>query len=122
MNVKNAWSLRNLYLYVVCLITLVMTIVATVNVVRAIVDLAYPNPGYYMTVPAVPVDGKATPDPAQLQQQQEIQRQQEENQRQQATRNAVLNLVGSGAMLIVAGPVYVYHWRKIERESASPAS
>jgi hypothetical protein len=121
MNIKNTWSLRNLYLYIVCLITLVMVIVATVNLVRAVVDLAYPNPGYYLAV-ATPVDGKTPADPAQLQQQQEIQRQQEENQRQQATRNAVLNLVGSGAMLVVAEPVYIYHWRKIEREQTSPAS
>jgi hypothetical protein len=28
----------------------------------------------------------------------------------------VLSLVGNGAMLLLAGPLYLYHWRKIEHE------
>jgi hypothetical protein len=110
MNTQNTWSLRNLYLYLVCLITLIMVIFSAVNVVRAVIDLAYPDPGYYMPVPVAP-DGKpSSSDQAQIQQQQQ------DIQRQQTTRNAVLSLVGSGTMLLLAGPLWIYHWRKIERK------
>jgi hypothetical protein len=111
MAIRNAWSLRNVYLYVVCLITLVMVIFSAVNLVRAGVELAYPDPGYYSPVIVAP-DGKGTVDPAESAKQQEY-------GRRQATRGAVLNLVGSAAMLLLAGPLYVYHWRKIERETAA---
>jgi hypothetical protein len=112
MTVRSTWSLRSLYLYAVCLITLVMVIFSAVGFVRAVVSLVYPDPGYYATIPIAP-DGKGLADPAQYAQEQQ---KQQENQRQQATRQAVLSLVGNGAMLLLAGPLYLYHWRKIEHE------
>jgi hypothetical protein len=36
-------------------------------------------------------------------------------------RYAVLSLVGNAAMLFIAGPLYIYHWRKIEVEHAEAA-
>ena len=112
MSVHSTWSLRNLYLYLVCLITLIMVIFSSVNLVRSVIELAYPDPGYYFAVPISP-DVKTPIDQAQLEQQQR------DNQRQQATRNSVLSLVGSGTMLLVAGPLWIYHWRKIERKTSN---
>ncbi|MHB0877193.1 MAG: hypothetical protein ACYC5O_14240 [Anaerolineae bacterium] len=114
MTVKNTWSLRNVYLYVVCLITLVMVIFASVSFVRAVVGLIYPDPGYYNLMPRS-IDGTSDYDPADLERAQQ-------NQRDQSMRQVVLSLVGNGAMLLLAGPLYVYHWRKIEREVAPPSS
>jgi hypothetical protein len=114
MNTQNAWSLRNLYLYLVCLITLVIVIFSSVNLVRAVIELAYPDPGYYIAMPAAP-DGKTSFDQAQVQQQQE-------SQQKQTTRNSVLGLVSSGTLLLVAGPLWIYHWRKIERKVNNLAS
>lgn len=103
---KDRWSLRNIYLYLVCLITLIMVIVAVVGLVRSTVELVYPDPGYFAE-PAK--DG----DDGRTQEQIDAERKyQEESSR----RYAILNLVGNGAMLLVAGPLYVYHWRKIEVE------
>ena len=114
MVAKNAWSLRNMYLYLVCLITLVMVIFSAVGLVRSLVSLAYPDPGWYMAVPKSP-EGVPQVDPAEAARQQE-------NQRQQAERQAVISAVGNGAMLLLAGPLYAYHWRKIEHGgSASQA-
>ena len=112
MSGKARWSLRNIYLYLVCLITLIMIIVAAVNGVRAIVELVYPDPGgYYMDRPVV-VDetGKETVIDEEVLQ--------EERDRQQASerRWSVLSLVTNVAMLAIAGPLYLYHWRKIETE------
>ncbi len=115
MHPTSAWSLRNIYLYVVCLITLVMVILATVQVVRSAVELIYPEPEQ-PSVPRLVAPGERPIDPeaeAQLAEEQRA------VQRQWNVRNAVLNLVRNGAMLLVAGPLYLYHWRKIEREAAA---
>ncbi|MRR12229.1 hypothetical protein EG835_07135 [bacterium] len=104
--VTDRWSLRNIYLYLVCLITLIMVIVATVGLVRSTVELVYPDPGYYSEPIKEGADGRT-------EEQIEAERKyQEESSR----RYAILNLVGNGAMLLVAGPLYIYHWRKIEVE------
>ncbi|KAF0208756.1 MAG: hypothetical protein Q8S43_06835 [Actinomycetota bacterium] len=105
---KDRWSLRNIYLYLVCLITLIMVIVAAVNAVRATVELVYPDPGYGYSVPAEK-GGTSGMTQAEIDKQNAA-------QLEQSRRQAVLNLVGAAAMLIIAGPLYVYHWRKIETE------
>lgn len=113
---EDRWSLRNIYLYLVCLITLIMVIVAVVGLVRSSVELLYPDPGFYPE-PVKVEDGGLTEEQI---------KDQREQQEASSRRYAILNLVGNVAMLVVAGPLYVYHWRKIEgehvpsRESATP--
>ena len=104
---KDRWSLRNIYLYLVCLITLIMVIIAVVGLVQNTVRLLYPDVGYYET--PVKVDGESEMT------EEEIQRQQE-HQAELARQQAIYQLVGNVAMLLVAGPLYIYHWRKIEVE------
>lgn len=107
------WSLRNIYLYLVCLITLIMVIVGTVGIIRSGVELLYPDPGAYMSQP---LDAKGQPaSDAEWKKQQEL-------QQAQNTRYAVLNLVGNVALVVIAGPLYVYHWRKIESEKFEPVA
>ena len=104
---SSRWSLRNIYLYLVCLITLIMVIVAVVGLVQNTVRLLYPEVGYYYSEPVKEgADGMTAAD---------IAKQQKLDQ-QRAQQQAVYNLVGNIAMLLVAGPLYVYHWRKIEVE------
>ncbi|MDO8848980.1 MAG: hypothetical protein Q7W51_11405 [Coriobacteriia bacterium] len=105
---KDRWSLRNIYLYLVCLITLIMVIVSVVGVVRSAVELAYPDPGYYYDVPKE--EGGSSERTAE-----DIEAERE-SQEAQSRRYAIIELVGNAAMLLVAGPLYVYHWRKIEVE------
>lgn len=106
------WSLRNIYLYLVCLITLIMVIVAVVGLVRSTVELLYPDPGYYSSAPMKGEDGRTAED---IEKEQEF-------QRASSRRYAIINLVGNVAMLLVAGPLYVYHWRKIEVEHVERTS
>jgi len=111
MTNKTIWSPRRVYLYLVSLITLVMMIVATVSLARAVVELVYPEPGVeYPVRLAVPGESPVAPevDERELQRQREI-------QERWAQRRAVISLVGNATMLLVAGPLYRYHWRKIEK-------
>ena len=103
-------TLRTAYLYLVCLVTLIMTIFAAVDVVRNVSRLAYPDPGYY----GYEVAEKAGDETGE----EELARQ-EERARESSRRQAVQSIVGSGAMLLVAVPVYLYHWRRVQEDSTS---
>jgi hypothetical protein len=107
MATGDRFSLRNIYLYLVCLITLIIVIFSAVSLVRGVVELLWPDPGYYGYTEPVKEGEGLTEEELAAQRQAAI-----ESQR----RNAVLGLVSSGTALIIAGPLYVYHWRKIERE------
>lgn len=109
---QDRWSLRNIYLYLVCLITLIMVIVGSVGLVRGVVELVYPDP-YVSGYMERPIEGKGEDGMSD-----------EEWERQQklgadsSRRYAILSLVGNGALVLIAGPLYFYHWRKIEVEHA----
>lgn len=115
MAVTERVSLRNLYLYLVCLITLVVSLFAAVQLVRSVVELFYPDRGYYYAEPAV-VDGK---DEGISKAEQKRQRDIAE---EQSRRQAVLGIVGSGTTLLIAGPLYLYHWRRVQHELAARPS
>lgn len=103
------WSLRNIYLYIVCLITLIMVIVGAAGTVRTIVEFVYPDPGGGMFYPSKTEPAKREAELAEFEKQQEL-------QRAQSTRQSALSLAGNLALVVIAGPLYVYHWRKIEAE------
>ncbi|MHB1136011.1 MAG: hypothetical protein ACYCXR_05780 [Coriobacteriia bacterium] len=102
------WSLRNIYLYIVCLITLIMVIVGAAGTVRTIVEFIYPDPGgsFY---PYKVEPEKREAEIAEFEKQEAL-------QRAQSTRQSALNLAGNVALVVIAGPLYIYHWRKIEGE------
>ena len=112
MGVGDRTTLRSLYLYVVCLVTLIIVIFSTVSVVRNAVQLLYPDPGYAgFASPAQPANQGFPTGQAQALQN----RQQQASQRHEA----VLGLVGSGALLVLAGPIYFFHWRRVKLELPS---
>ncbi len=106
MAVQDRLTLRNAYLYLVCLITLVVSLFAAVSLVRSAVGIFYPDPGYYGYYEAPP--GEEISD-------EQIARQQELGERSQQ-RQEVLSLVGSATTLLIAGPLYLYHWRRVQAE------
>ena len=103
-------TLRNVYLYLVCLITLVVSLFAAVSLVRSSVGVFYPDPGYYGYYP-----DPASPDGGPSEE--EVARQ-EELAKDSQRRQEVLSLVGSATTLLIAGPLYVYHWRRVQSELA----
>jgi hypothetical protein len=107
MTVQERFTLRNMYLYLICLITLVISIFAAVNLVRSAVELLYPDPGFYASEGREPTIT------------QEEQQRREAAARDSQRRQAVLGLVGSGTTLLIAGPIYAYHWRRVQAELPS---
>lgn len=106
-------NLRNAYLYLVCLITLVVSLFAAGSLVSSAVGIFYPDPGYYGYY------GGPMEDPGGRElSEAEIQRQ-EELARDSQRRQEVLSLVGSATTLLIAGPLYLYHWRRVQSELPS---
>ena len=114
MSVSDRRNLRSAYLYLVCLITLVMVIFSAVNLVRHAVELAYPDRAAFAYEPFYGPNGERKPDPEEL-------RRREQALADSQRRQAVLGLVGSGALLLIAAPAYVYHWRRVQSELAPQA-
>lgn len=108
MTVQERLTLRNIYLYLVCLITLIIAIFAAVSLVRSTVELVYPDPGLVYVPPVK--DGVSADDL----------RRQELYAKDSQRRQAVLGLVGSGATLLITGPLYLYHWRRVQSELPHP--
>ena len=87
---------RSLYLYAVCLITLMVCLFSLVSLIRSGVNIAYPDPAYIDPYAAEPKVNSAAVA-AQLK---------DQNQRQ-----AVKSMIDALTTLIIAGPLYLDHWR-----------
>jgi len=88
----------SLYIYAVCLVTLLTCLFSLVSVVRGIVDALWPDPGYFDPY-SVPKDSALSAD------------QIKENLTENNQRQAVKGMVNSLTTLIIAGPIYFMHWR-----------
>ncbi|HHX65596.1 MAG TPA: hypothetical protein GX702_11975, partial [Chloroflexi bacterium] len=102
---QTIWTPRNTYLYLVCLVTLIMVIIATVNFVRAGVELLYPEPELLLEEPVRVPGEPPAPDAERTEEQIRY-------QQRWAQRRSVLSLVTNGTLLPLAGPLYVMHWRR----------
>ncbi|MFZ9725067.1 MAG: hypothetical protein ACO312_04610 [Candidatus Nanopelagicaceae bacterium] len=95
----------SLYIYAVCLVTLLICLFSLVSVVRGIVDALWPDPGYFDPY-SVPKDSALSPD--------QIKANLTENNQRQALKG----IVNSLTTLIIAGPIYLMHWRLAKRSRA----
>ncbi len=93
---------RSLYLYAVCLITLLVVLFSTVSLINAIMNAVFPDPAY--------IDIYAKPDNAPSA---ELLAQQEENNQIQAIKN----IFTSFTTIAIAAPLYMYHWRQTKKSA-----
>lgn len=118
-----AWDIRKTYYYLVCFATLLMVIIGTVQTVQNVLDLALPGEPYRPTIVDLYGRYRLPPDAPEGQApeftREELERmadEEAERMRQEQRRNALRNLLGSLALVLIAAPVYVYHWRRVRRE------
>ena len=93
---------RSLYLYAVCLITLLVVLFSTVALINAIMNAVFPDPAY--------VDLYAKPDNAPSA---AALAQQEENNQIQALKS----IFTSFTTIAIATPLYLYHWRQTKKSA-----
>jgi hypothetical protein len=87
---------RSLYIYAVCLITLLVVLFSTVSLINSIMNAIFPDPAY--------IDVYATPENKPSV---ELLAQQEENNQVRAFKSIFTTFT----TIAIAGPLYLYHWR-----------
>ena len=118
------WSPRETYDYLVCFATLMLVILGLVQAAGAAIDLVFPEPirlpPFLHTRPQVGPEGERT-----SRERQEVEAEAarlEAHHRQLQRRRAVRNLATHGTLLVVAAPLFAFHWRRVRRrERSAPA-
>ena len=98
---------RSLYLYAVCLITLLVVLFSTVSLINSIMNAVFPDPAY------IDVYSKPENMPSA-----ELLAQQDENNQIRALKS----IFTSFTTIAIAGPLYLYHWRTARNISNQPIS
>ncbi len=93
---------RSLYLYAVCLITLLVVLFSTVALINAIMNAVFPDPAF--------VDVYAKPENAPSA---DLLAQQEQNNQIQAIKN----IFSTFTTIAIAAPLYLYHWRQTKKSA-----
>ena len=91
---------RSLYLYAVCLITLLVVLFSIVSLINAIMNAVFPDPAY------VDLYSKPENSPSA-----DLLDQQERNNQ----IRAIKSIFTSFTTIAVAAPLYLYHWRQTKK-------
>ena len=92
---------RALYLYAVCLITMLVCLFSVVSFIRNGVSFIYPDPGY--------IDPNATGGKAAMELAKSA-------QLTQSHRQSIMGMVDGVTTFIVSAPLYYYHWNLVRKE------
>ena len=98
---RDRFNWRALYLYAVCLITMLVCLFSAVSFIRSGVSFLYPDPGYLDPNSPGGAAGMAMA---------------KHNQLDQSHRQSVLGMVDGVTTFIVAAPLYYYHWSLARKE------
>lgn len=96
----------SLYVYAICLVTILICLFALVSLVRSLVDAAWPDAGYFDPY-SVPKESTLSAD------------QIKENLTNQNQRQSIKSLINSITTLVIAGPIYLYHWKLAKKRLGS---
>ena len=91
---------RSLYLYAVCLITLLVVLFSIVSLINAIMNAVFPDPAY------IDIYSKPENSPSA-----DLLDQQERNNQIQAVKRIFTSFI----TIAVAAPLYLYHWRQTKK-------
>jgi len=102
-------KLRNVYLYLVSFVSLMMILMGVIFTVQNITDVIFKTNYYYEAMPIEKTGSLSV----------EEQKKYEENQKMYKENSDIESkkkVVKSMAVIVVALPTFIYHWRKVEKE------
>ena len=125
-----SWDVRSVYYYLVCFATLLMLVFGGVQVVQHALNLTLPRDAYgpsaidmyeRMRMRPYPAPGEATATADTLSEETIRRLAEEERQRmnEMQRRDDLRNLLRSLALVVIAGPLYRYHWRRVRTGDAA---
>ncbi len=111
------WSVRNIYFYLVCLVTLFLIVGGAISAVNNAIQLALPD---QPNVPLTQIyfrehrfDGEQPAfDPPSLEKLEELRAERESQFHYQGW--AMRRLLNSIALMLIATPFFLYHWKHIK--------
>ncbi|WP_034429220.1 hypothetical protein [Caldisalinibacter kiritimatiensis] len=116
------FNLRSLYLYLVCLITLIIFIVSLIQTVDNLMDVVLVNDGYIQTYEIYKEKYRNrgdNPETVYSKTEEEIQKEYDayvEREQDRQKRMNIKGLVSSISAALIAGAFWIYHWRKVQKE------
>lgn len=117
---RRSLNTRTVYLYVVSFATLMMLIYGVVGAVESLVEFVYPPPNWVSSPTEMYKRAQEVGEEIPL----EVIHDQFEYERQNQMRSIMHSRVTRAAtnvtLILVALPTYLYHWRRVQREDASP--
>ncbi|MCC5911184.1 MAG: hypothetical protein JJT76_12175 [Clostridiaceae bacterium] len=116
-------NLRSLYLYLVCLVTLVIFIFGTIFTIQRTVDLIVDD-GYYQTLEDFRQryymqNSRNQEEEVEEISEEEIKERYKAYEQEEANRRRnrnIKNLSYSFSAMLVGGGFWIYHWRKIQED------
>ena len=100
--------LRNIYLYLVSFVSLMMILMGVIFTVQNITDVVFPT-NYYEMSPIETTGGLSAEEQKSYS---DNQKRYEENRNVESKKNVAKSI----AVVVVALPTFAYHWRKVEKE------
>jgi hypothetical protein len=113
-----SWSVRNLYFYLVCLVTLFLFVGGAISTINSAMQLALPDKPnvpltyvYYPEYRGEPAQPVFDPPPLAELEQRRAEQEKMDIYYQGYTKRSLLNSI---ALMIIAAPFYLYHWNKVK--------
>jgi hypothetical protein len=110
------WEPKKVYLYLVSLVTFIMLLVGSWNLVNTIVEIAFPVDDHYVCPPHAGKDGGRTEPTEEDKQRCEEERERHKRNQQGWTKR---RLIQNSLFLVIVVPAYLYHWRAARRADQS---
>jgi Co/Zn/Cd efflux system component len=114
-------KLRNIYLYLVSFVALMMILIGLIFTVQNITDVLFPTNYYYAPIPAEKTSGMTEEELKKIEEENKINEQNQKMNYHNQIMVSKKNVAKSVAVVIVALPTFAYHWRKIEKEKKEQA-
>jgi len=113
-----SWSIKNLYFYLVCLVTLFLFVGGAISAVNSAMQLALPDkPNVSLTYVYYPEYREGAdkpvfnPPPREELECKRADQEQMDLYYQSYTKRSLLNAI---ALMIIAAPFYLYHWKQVK--------
>lgn len=114
-----SFSLRLLYLYLFSFVGLIITVIGIIRLVDLGMKVyVFQGADQYYYMSPVPLKDPSMPEMT-TEEQKQYQEQEQKRQEEENRRNRQREFSGAVSMIVVGIPLYLYHWKTIQKENKS---
>ncbi|MFU8794985.1 MAG: hypothetical protein ACNA7Z_06400 [Dethiobacteria bacterium] len=112
------WSIKNLYFYLVCLVTLFLFVGGVISGINSAMQIALPDKpnipivySYYPEYKSETTQAEFDPPPLEELEKRRAEQEQTDRYYQGYAKRSLLNSI---ALMIISAPFYLYHWNRVK--------